>query len=84
MQLSGESSTEIWELPLKTDDLKTCGKKRLISLTGKTDRGGQRREEYFLNTAPQPQAAKLFSEGHEENLCPSQEFNPDFLLGSLP
>lgn len=26
-------------------------------LKGKTDTGGQRREEYFLNTAQQPQAA---------------------------
>lgn len=53
MLLSGESLTEIWKLPLKTDDLETCCKKGLISLTGKTDRGGQRREEYFLNTAQQ-------------------------------
>lgn len=59
MLLSGESSTEIWELPLKTVDLETR-LERLLSLTGKTDRGGQRREECLLSPAQQPKQLNDF------------------------
>lgn len=61
-----------------------CNRNGLIILIGKTDAGGQRREEYFPNSTQQSRTATRFAEGHEGNLCQSQEFNPDLLLGSLP